>query len=316
MNKIVRWYNQNRKVIFITIGIIVFLFGLLQLLNNMSKNNLENKEKNKDENTILLNQNNELISDKSAVTGDEISENKLIEDTQIIKQFMEACNNKNIEDAYNLLTDECKEEMFPNIDDFIEIYYLPNFEKQEKNFNIENWIKNTYKVTIIGDVISTGKIDETNKKQDYITIINKEDGYKLNINNYIGRKEINKETKSNNVNIKVEAKDIYMDYEMYKIVVENNSEKSILLDTGNKSNTIYLLDSNDMKYYFNNNILQNKLIINNGFKKGYRIKFGNSYSSTRKIDKMVFSNMVLNYDEFKNIENKDDYKYFCYQVDI
>lgn len=316
MNKIVRWYNQNRKVIFITIGIIVFLFGLLQLLNNMSKNNLENKEKNKDENTILLNQNNELISDKSAVTGDEISENKLIEDTQIIKQFMEACNNKNIEAAYNLLTDECKEEMFPNIDDFIEIYYLPNFEKQEKNFNIENWIKNTYKVTIIGDVISTGKIDETNKKQDYITIINKEDGYKLNINNYIGRKEINKETKSNNVNIKVEAKDIYMDYEMYKIVVENNSEKSILLDTGNKSNTIYLLDSNDMKYYFNNNILQNKLIINNGFKKGYRIKFGNSYSSTRKIDKMVFSNMVLNYDEFKNIENKDDYKYFCYQVDI
>lgn len=316
MNKIVRLYNQNRKVIFITIGIIVFLFGLLQLLNNMSKIKLENKEKNNDEKSIITNQNNELISDKSAVTGGKISDNQLIDDTQSIKQFMEACNNKNIEDAYNMLTDECKEEMFPNIEDFIEIYYLPNFEKQEKNFNIENWVNNTYKVTIIGDIISTGKIDETNKKQDYITIVDKDDGYKLNINNYIGRKEINKETNYNNVNIKIEVKDIYMDYEMYKIVVENNSEKSILLDTGDKLNTIYLLDSNDMKYYFNNNILQNKLIINNGFKKGYRIKFGSSYSSTREIEKMVFSNMVLNYDEYKNLENKDDYKFYIFKADL
>lgn len=53
MNRIIRYFNQNRKKVYISLIIIVFLFGLLQLLNVMAKNK---KEEEKD--TSGINRNN------------------------------------------------------------------------------------------------------------------------------------------------------------------------------------------------------------------------------------------------------------------
>ena len=37
MNKFIRWYNQNRKMIWITIGIIALIIVVIQLFNYWSK---------------------------------------------------------------------------------------------------------------------------------------------------------------------------------------------------------------------------------------------------------------------------------------
>ncbi len=317
MNKIIRFYNQNRRKIFITIIIIAFLFALLQLLDKSLeiKNRYESDNMSKVEN---IENENILISGKSISTGEKISNLILQKDSEIIKKFIEYCNDKNLEEAYNLLTDECKEEMFPNINDFMNIYYMSFFNGETQYYTIENWSGNTYEINLVGDILSTGKVNDMKNKQDYITIVKqKNDNYKININNYIGRIMLNKQTESNNIIINIESKDVYKDYEIYNISISNNTNNIISLSMIEDSKAIYLLDENNMKYYFyNNEIIQNKLIIQNGFKNSLKIKFDNSYSSTKNIETLVFSKMILDYNEYKDLEDKTKYDFYVFKANI
>ena len=217
MNKIIRYFNQNRKKVYISLIIIVFLFGLLQLLNVMAKNKKEEEKDTSGINEIMQN-NKSIVSNKSAVSGTSISEKKLKKDTDVIDNFFKYCNEGNIENAYNLLTDECKEEMYPTIDEFKRIYYSDLFNEGKRTYTIENWFGDTYQVRMTGDILSTGKIDGNQTKQDYVTIVEKDGDYKININNYVGRtKPQDKTTSYKNVDITIDEINTYMDYETFFI---------------------------------------------------------------------------------------------------
>lgn len=309
MNRIIRYFNQNRKKVFVIIIIIVFLFGILQLLNYFAKNE---KEVTKDTSSInSVTQNNKsIVSNKSAVSGASISEKKLKKDTDVIDNFFKYCNEGNIENAYNLLTDECKEEMYPTIDEFKRIYYNDLFSEGKRTYTIENWFGDTYQVRMTGDILSTGKIDGNQTKQDNVTIVEKDGDYKININNYVGRtKPQDKTTSYKNVDITIDEINTYMDYETYTISVKNNTENSILLDTGESTKSVYLLDKNNAKsYFYSNEILKNKLIIQSKYTNKLKIKFASPYSSTKSLKSMVFSKFVLNYEEYQNTEDKSNYE--------
>ena len=172
MNNLRRFFNQNRKkIIWITL-IIVFLFLVLKLLDTLSGNKA-------DENLIISNNNdnkiNELITEKSLTSGQIISSSKLKSDTDVINEFINYCNNGEIQNAYNMLTDECKEVMFPNIDAFRTIYYNGNFNGEEKSCTIENWAGDIYRINLTGNILSTGDLTNTGIIQDYITLIEKDD---------------------------------------------------------------------------------------------------------------------------------------------
>lgn len=313
MYKLIRYFNQNRKRIIIIIIGIVFFLGLIQLLNYFAKNS------NSSNNNVIVKDtvvNNELVSNKSAVSGSNIAQQKLKRDTDIITKFMDYCNLGKVEEAYNLLTDECKEEMYPNVQQFKEIYFDELFNEEKKNYTIQNWTGSIYEVRVTDDILSTGKIDNTVTKQDYITVVSSDNEYKLNINSYVGRKKVEEETTYKDIKIVVTQIDTYMDYQTYNLTIENNSNNSIKLDTNDDTKSIYLLDNNNHSYYFyNNEINENKLIVQSKYKNTIKIKFMNPYVSSKKIKKLVFSKMILNYDEYKNLEDKTQYKNFI-QFDI
>lgn len=307
MYRFIRFFNQNRGTIIKVILIIVFILALIQLLNLYSKTrNSNNKNVISDEKSNVLSENNALVSDESLISGGKISEKVLSQSTGLIEKFINYCIDGNVESAYNLLTDECKEEVFPTIEDFYNIYYSSIFDGSKKNYTIENWYGNIYRVRITNDILSTGNLDEGNVSQDYITVVSD----KININSYIERKEINKTTTNSNVDINIVSRDTYMYYEIYTISVTNNSDKKISIDSGNNPKSIYLLDEKDMKYYFyNNEMVSSNFIIPSGYKKTFKIKFANSYSSSRKIRSLVFSNFILNYDEYKEKEDGEESAY-------
>lgn len=321
MYNLIRFYNQNKKKIFKIILIIVFIFGILQLLNYLTiiksdKSMLD--AENKTNSSIIDNKINSLVSDKSFVSGSTISSSKLEKDTNVINQFIDYCNKKDITSAYDLLTYECKEEMFPTIQDFYNIYYSNLFNGEKKFYTIENWVGDTYTVRVTSDILSTGNLSDNETRQDYITIVDNNGESKLNINSYIKRTILNKVTLDKNIKITVNAINTYMDYEVYNITIENNSNNTILLDTNDDTKSVYLLDNNNMKYYFyNNEIIQNKLILQSKFKTDLQIKFTNSYSSSRTIKNMVFTKMVLNYEDYINFQNKVEYSdFYTFKIDL
>lgn len=306
MYNLIRFYNQNRKRIIKIILVIVFIIGLIQLLDFFSKKENKNNDVTNEINNTKYS--NSVVSDKSAISGSSVSENKLKKDTDSINDFFNYCKNGNIESAYDLLTDECKEEMYTTIDEFKMMYYDDIFNGESKSYTIENWNDNIYSVKITGDILSTGKLNNDETRQDYVTVVEEKDGYKLNINNYVGRENPNKVTKKNDVVVTVTQIDTYMDYKIYNLYVENNSDDTIVMDLNNDIKSIYLLDKNDQKSYsFNNDTDQNKFVVKSKFKNNIKMRFNNSYSSTRKMKSIVFSKFISNYDEYSKIENKSDY---------
>lgn len=303
MNKLRRFYNQNRKTIWGVIIIITFAFALLQLANYIARTNnekemqkiiaqKEQQNKAKTENqTKNTEQTNTVVANSNTQSS---STNKNIK-TDTIKQFITYCNKKELENAYNMLTDDCKKEMYNDIETFERLYYNGNFENTIKETEITNWSNNTYLVYFKESALSTGKIKDENQKGDYITVVGeKENGYKLNINSYIGYKKINKTKTKENVKIEVIGKNIYLDYEKYDIKVTNEGDTRVILDTLDNIRSIYLEDINGIKYpSYSNELIGENLVVDKKQTKNISIKFYNSYISDRKITSLTFSSMRI-----------------------
>lgn len=299
MNRFIRWYNQNRKTIWKCIGVAALIIIVIQLFNYWSK--VDSQEKLEETNQIQIsneiNQYNSIDLDetKSTITGDELSQNQLSE-INVIDMFIEYCNNQQISEAYALLSEDCKQEMYSTEEIFKEAYYDKVFENSKKNVGVENWIDDIYKLNINDDFLATGKYSKENTKQDYVTVVEENDTYKLNINNYVGKKEINKSNEENGIHIEVLEEKVYMDYQICKIRVKNNSENSIILDDGQDIKAMYIEDDNGIQYAaYTHEIGETELEVSPRETKEIEIKYYSKYGSEKEISKLVFSRIILDY---------------------
>lgn len=294
---LIRYYNQNRKKIWGILIIIFSAFILLQLVNYLYKTNHEKevriRDTNQEEAKISTNT-TQLTTNQSVVTGKGISESQLQNATKTIDDFISYCNNQELQKAYNLLTDECKNQMYNTLGIFEQAYYNDIFQGESKNCTVENWINNTYRVQIKDDILSTGNSNGGYAKQDYITVKKVNNEYKLNINQYIGYTKIQKATTSKNIEIEVLGKNTYMEYEEYTIKVTNLTENVILLDGREDSKTLFLQDSKEAKYSsYSHELTEPMLTVPAGQTKEISIKFYSSYVSTKNIKYIVFSDLLL-----------------------
>ena len=156
------------------------------------------------------------------------------------------------------------------------------------------------------DILATGRISETDNFQDYYTVVKTDDNnYKLNIKKYISTEKIEKEVQKENINIKVISKDIYIDYEVYKFEITNNTDKTMTLGDMQNINSCYIVDENNYKYNARlNEIEASKLKYIPKRTGTIEIKFLNRYSSSGKKEKqIVFSDVSLYYEGNDDISN-------------
>lgn len=288
MNKIRSFFNQNRKKILIAIIFIVFFIIIIQVLDKRAERKIN-------ERNIYSNSKSESKSNKSVISDSEISESAYKFQKSIVSDFVEYCNKGEIEKAYELISTDCKEELYPTVGDFKK-YYYDNIFTCKRTFSMQNWNGLIYIVRYTEDVLSTGRINDESTIQDYVTIVFENEKAKLNINSYLGRTEINKENSQQDVKIKVLEKRSYMNYEIYDFEVENNTGYTIILDTLS-NNTMYLTDQNRVNHYsINNEISKESLVIKNKYKSKISIKFDNPYIVDRKIKTVTFNNIGVCYE--------------------
>ena len=307
-----RWYNENKNKLWSVILIIVAIIFFIQVINNFYINRNKNKKEpnisQTTKNTIENEISGKLEGTGSLINGSGSTNRNIEKHTLTIDTFIKHCNEGQVEEAYKLLTEECKEEIFPSLESFTNKYFK-NVFKTYKTYSIQNWMGSTYKIKLTEDALTTGKVNSNSSYlQEYITVVEKGTEYKLNINNYIGRTQIDKTTNTKGLNIIVESKETYMDYSEYTIKIQNNTEKTILLDNGKRANNIYLLDANNVEEYANTGeiIYSNLRLIPREIKK-YTFKFSNSYSNTRVMKYFVLKNVIMDYDEYDRTMDKNNY---------
>ncbi len=298
MNKFLRWYYKNKWKFWLNVLIALGVYLIILLLNRISIKSTEGSNTNNSINTSYINSGT--IKNDKTIIGTQTETKKIEEANTVIEDFVEYCNSGEIESAYSLLTQNCKEEMFPTLNDFEKAYYNRIF-KTEKTYKMQNWSGNTYKVEYRNSLMATGGTETNEFIRDYITTEKEKDEVKLNINNYIGRTNIEKTKKTNEVEIKVISKDTYMDYEIYNLEVTNSSKNDVLLDSLEYSTSIFIKDENDKKHYaFANELTKEMLTVKINQKKTISIKFTNSYITNRKYSSMNFSKFITNINQMEN----------------
>ena len=305
MQGLIHWYNVNRKIIWTIIGILLAVYIGLQLISNIVNQNNRDKIARMSvpnvTNTVDKYNTVELQEEKSVISGNNLSNNQK-NSISVIDKFMEYCNNGDTTNAYDLLSTDCKEQLYPNINVFKETYFDKIFGNSKKHVVIENWVNNIYKVKFEQDALSLGKYENTGVIQDYITIVTDEQKeYKLNINSYIGKDEINRTYEVQNIKIKVNQRHKYMDYEIYSFEVTNKYDGELILADKNVLSPIYIEDDNKIQYAaYMHELSNSQLTFMLGETKSISIKFYSRYTSSKRIDKIYFSNIIVDYGSYRD----------------
>lgn len=306
-NKIIRYFNQNRKKIAKYTLIIFGILVMIQVLNHAFKSGIGSSSQKENESRITYGSPNTAVVESKSVPQ-EVKETQMEE----IKKFVDYCNNKQIDKAYDMLTNDCKNIFYPTVNDFIEKYYKTYFNTQ-KMVMLQSWMTeddySTYRVNYTeADVMSTGNISN-NQIETYITVEEIDDVNKLNINKFVYQDKIEKDSQLDNIKVKVNYVQKYIDYEIYDITIENYKDIPILIDSRRNSKSTYLLDDNDVKYgAYMNEISRNDLVINAKQSKNIKVKFNKMYNPGRNIVSVVFSDIIKDYNSYSSMQNKEEYK--------
>lgn len=312
MNELVRYWNQNRGKIIITIAIIAFVIIIIQAINNMLKNRMQTNVSTITDPTQPV---------QSVITGEKVSVEKTEENTDFIEEFVQNCNDKEYDKAFSLLTEECKNEFNNDINNFINNYCNKIFTTT-KIYNLELWLHNgklyTYRVKFYEDnLLATGSSSMDNNIEDYITVTNQNDESRISVNGLIVEKEIEKSQTVNDIQIMINSSKVYKNYEKYSITIRNGSNKTILISANQDNGDICLMDENDVEYKsFLNEIPMDNLILKPGEEKSISINFNKIYDLYRIIEKIKFSNIILDGEKYMESPNESNLEKIEVIIDV
>ena len=303
MNFIRRFINQNRRGIIIVVAIIAFVFIIIPVANDIEGERQKRQYEKEKANKVELTEDEQNLPTKSIIGASSVSLQKTKANVKLIEQFVEKCNNKDVAGAYNMLTDECKKTLFQTVEDFERSYYKMIFSTR-KLVDMENFIcvnnRYTYYAKFYDDILATGNLKKANYYNDYITIDDNSQNGKISINSLICKKEINKTKETDGIKITILTQEIYKGKEKYEIKIENNTDKTILIDTRAKSNTLYLIDENSVKY--GSNIaeiasIQQRIPAN--YSRTFKFGFNKIYSVQSQSKRIAFTDIVPDYEKYR-----------------
>ncbi len=293
MEKLVRFWNQNRKDIIKIIAIIAFIIIIIITVNILLENNRSDNQE--------IEENENRQPNQSVITGIEVPTETTQENVNIIEQFVDYCNSQDIENAYDLLSSSCKEEYNNDINVFMQNYYNQIFQTS-KTYSMELWLNEidsyTYQIKYYEDnLLATGGTAVNSNLEDYITVIKENGENKININGLIRSQTVNQTASNSNIEITIHSRTIYKNYESYNISIKNNTSNNMTISDGSNSNDISLLDENNIAYgSFINEIPINLLSLQPGQQINIDLRFNKIYDTYRNIEQMQFTNL--------NIENQ------------
>ncbi len=161
----------------------------------------------------------------------------------IIDEYFRHCNNGEYEQAYNLITDECKENVYPTLEQFTS-YVKEVFEGKKKIYNIQSYSivgnKYIYSIRILDDILANGTTDGYYYYEEKFVMIEENGEIKLSIGEFVEKKNLNLAAEDDNMVI--EITNVSMDYDTieYEVKIRNKTDKYIVISDNMQSDEIVL----------------------------------------------------------------------------
>ena len=235
--KLRNFIKRNRKIIIIVLLLWLLVMVINQFLKNYSFQDFERTTYNE----------HQAIMD----TGETVPQRLEQPINETIDTYFNYCNNKQYEEAYQMVSDDCKRIYFPTLEDFKEyvdivfdenkIYYLQNFSNYNGTY--------IYRMRIMEDLMATGLTNKDNLYfyEEKIALKEEDDKISLSLRQYITSEDIEEIYEDDYVKITVKSKDVFYEQEIYNIEVKNKTSKTVVLADTQESNEIILQVGSEMR---------------------------------------------------------------------
>lgn len=180
------------------------------------------------------------------IMGGNTNINKKTEEviSNIIDQYVSYCNNEEYQEAYNLLSTDCKQNQFPTLERFK--VYAKNLFSTEKVYTLQNYYNTdtnfVYRLRIFDDILATGLTgkEELEYTTDIVTLKQENGNMVLSVNGYIGKENIGKIYEDQYIKITVRSKSVTYETETYDVTFKNKTQYVIDVLDNTISNEILL----------------------------------------------------------------------------
>ena len=237
----------------------------------------------------------------------EVPENLKNPINELIGSFVDKCNDKDYEAAYNMLSEDCRNNVYPDIENFKK--YVDYVFDSKKIFNIQNFsnIDNTYvyNVTILDDILATGYNNEEDMEyyvEKYV-IKNNNGNLELSIREYIGRDELTYMYEDDDMKIKITSVDKQYDTVIYNLNITNKSDKTIVYSDYTSDYEIALDTSEGTKRRADE--LLEPIIVEEGESRDFSVKFIIFFDASTEINGLIFDYIRL-YESTEDYENGNE----------
>lgn len=257
--KVNGFFRKNKNKIIIVIIIWAVVIAINQLLKYINDN--------KPPSTTY--EPNKAVMDDSTVPS------RLQEPiNEMISKFVGYCNDKDYESAYNMIDTECKEELYPTIEEFK--IYVDGKYQTKRIYNIQNFSnigKNyIYDVRILNDIMATGTNDGGYLYyEEKFVMKDTKEGLKMAIGGFVDKEELNIVTEDEYLKFSINYRLIDYDSETYNVTITNRSQYPIILRDDSISDEIQLNLGTEKRTYKNETT--NFIMINPRDEKTVELRF-------------------------------------------
>lgn len=309
--KIRRFIKKNRKKVIFVIITVAIVIAINYILKNMPEEEIPK----------TTYEPNVAVMDESEVPKKWHSE---IENR--IKTFVDYCNNKEYENAYDMISDDCKDAIYPVIGDFKEyvdkrfqvkrIYSIQNFSNISKQY--------IYDVNFMSDFMATGSTGTNyGYVQEKFVFTEDDNSLKFAIGGFVRTNILDAFVEDENLKIVTKKKNVYYDHETYTVDITNKTDYPIVLGDGTGEDEIAISVNEQLREETNINAVNVVLQPNESrtftfvFEKycddGYApqamyftdVRVLKSYSGTEETRQQELDNAVRRYSLILNFNVKD-----------
>lgn len=284
--------HKNKIIIGIMLG------SALVIINYLLKNIQTQKP------ITSYDQHNPIISGSSAPkqVQDEIE--------NLIEEYIDYCNNREYQKAYQMLSESCKKALYPRMQDFI--LYVDTVFDQKKLYAVQGY-SNTdevyiYQVKIFNDIMSSGLTNEEFRYYDEKLVFQKEgEDYKLATRSYIGKAP--EEIVTEDDNMKLWITDIQTTYDKitYTIKIRNKTDYTLVIANFKESNEILINLSGEYREIVKDTpTLYKPIVIESGITDNFQLSFDKYFDENESVDQLLFNKVRLldGYDPEETMEQE------------
>ena len=214
---------------------------------------------------------------------------------KIFNEYVNYCNNQEYEEAYNMLSEGCKKNLYPTQEDF-EKYTKVVFD-QKKIYNIQNYSVNDnvyiYNLRILNDILATGLTDEKQLVyyEEKVAIENINDKLYLSIGGFIKEKKVEALFEDEYMKLTVDKVLVMDDREIYTMTVSNKSDYVLNIADTSKPQEIFIKMGSETRNV--QELPMNGVIVFPDQKRTYELTFTKWYDETEKTESIIFDTVYI-----------------------